>query len=119
MRRRTPQEKKALSYTRDGRNCYGECDKGSRRAIKLNKLKPRRAFRRNINQLLQSEIQSINKEQLDLVEDRILSIRRRNWKKFPDLPLGEYVKLTLERRRENYRAKIKRREAREKRISNA
>lgn len=119
MKRRTPQEKKSLSYAKDRRNNYGQSDKGSRRAIKLNKVHPQRAFRRNINQILQSEASGVDGERADLVEDRVKSVRRRDWHKYPDLALGEYVKLTSERRQCSYRAKIKRREAWEKRKKNA
>ena len=106
MKRRTPQEKKALSYARDRRNCYGESDKGSRIAIRLNKVKPQRAFRRNVNQILQSEASGVDSEQAETVESRVKSIRRRDWYKHPDKPLGEYVETRLERRRRDYRAKI-------------
>ncbi len=34
MARRTPQEKKALSYVKDRRNDYGENDKSSRKNIR-------------------------------------------------------------------------------------
>ena len=119
MRGRSPQEKKALSYAKDRRNAYGQSDKGSRKAIKLNKVHPRRAFRRNINQILQSEAPGVDLEQADLVEAKIKGVRRRYWHKYPDLPLGEYVMMTLEKRRRAYRAKIKRREEWEKRKRNA
>lgn len=39
-RRRSPQEKKALSYARDRRNVYGENDKSSRKNIRRNKRSP-------------------------------------------------------------------------------
>ena len=43
MARKSPQEKKALSYAKDRRNNYGENDKSSRRNIRRNKQTPERA----------------------------------------------------------------------------
>ena len=54
---RTPQEKKRLSYQRDGRNAYGESDKGSRKSI----------------------------------ANQVADTRRNDWKKSPDITLGEFV----------------------------
>jgi hypothetical protein len=41
--RRSPQEKKALSYAKDRRNDYGENDKSSRKNIPPNQTGPERA----------------------------------------------------------------------------
>ncbi|UGT42762.1 hypothetical protein LTV02_04940 [Nocardia yamanashiensis] len=43
VRRKSPQEKKSLSYAKDRRNDYGENDKSSRRNIRRNKRFPHRA----------------------------------------------------------------------------
>ena len=42
MARRSPQEKKTLSYAKDRRNDYGENDKSSRKSIRRNKRVPNR-----------------------------------------------------------------------------
>ncbi|MFE2009824.1 hypothetical protein [Streptomyces sp. NPDC059491] len=47
MERRTPQEKKRLSYLKDHRNNYGENDKSSRKSIRRNKRFPNSANRRH------------------------------------------------------------------------
>jgi hypothetical protein len=46
MVRRSPQEKKALSYAKDRRNVYGENDKSSRKNIRRNKRIPNKLRRR-------------------------------------------------------------------------
>lgn len=106
---RTPQEKKALSLTNDRRNSYGESDKGSRLAIRRNKIKPTRAYRRKVEQLIQSQTKVSETHDLDLMESKVREIKRRKWKKSADMPLGEWIKYKLEYRRRTYRAKIKRR----------
>ncbi len=107
--RKTPQEKKSLSYARDRRNTYGESDKGSRTSIKRNKTKPSRAYRRSVNQILQSEASSSDLQNAELLDAEVRSVKRRKWRKCPDTPLGQYVKERLERRSRSVGAKIKRR----------
>jgi hypothetical protein len=52
--RRSPQEKKRLSYLKDGRNVYGENDKASRKNLpKKKKLLPLRSFARIAGKCLQ------------------------------------------------------------------
>jgi hypothetical protein len=114
MRKRTPQEKKALSYAHDRRNCYAENDKTSRKAIRLRKAHTERAYRRVVNQTLQSESPGIDVDAADELENKVRGKRRRDWHKIPDEPLGEVVKGILERRRQLEEANAKRREAAEK-----
>ena len=52
MTKKTPQEKKRLSYERDRRNAYGENDKGSRKSIPLRKRNVVRAYRKLTKQRL-------------------------------------------------------------------
>jgi len=80
-RRKTPQEKKILSYAKDCRNVYGENDKASRKAI------PRRKQQQNQNERLKMKAQ-LNRyvsgdEEVDLTRQK-----RGGWKKLPDAPLG-------------------------------
>ena len=96
MKQRTPQEKKALSYAKDRRNCYGETDKGSPISIRRNKTFPKRAYRKTINDILQSAVGAIDLEKAEVIDVKSKEIKRRDWKKYPDKPLGEIIKERLE-----------------------
>ncbi len=106
---RTPQEKKALSYAKDCRNCYGESDKGSRKSIRRNKTFPNRAFRKNVNDVLHAAIGEVDLKKAETIDVKAKQIKRRKWKKWSDRPLGEVVKGTVEDRGKIFTAKIKRR----------
>ncbi len=106
---RSPQEKKEFSYAKDCRNCYGESDKGSRKSIQRNKTFPNRAFRKNINDVLQGAIGEVDLEKAEAIDVKAKQIERRKWKKWSDRPLGETVKDTVESRGKTFIAKIKRR----------
>lgn len=114
MRKRTPQEKKALSYARDRRNVYGINDKGSRKSIRRNKTFPSRAYRKTVNDILRGGVGTIDAAQAESLDVKTREIRRRSWEKYPDAPLGEIVPQQLEHRK-NHAAKGKtaRRKARE------
>jgi len=90
--RKTPQEKKALSYAKDRQNVYGESDEGSRIAIRQNKTFPTRAYRKAINDILQNTVGKIDLEKAELIDVKAKEIKRRKWKKYPDAPLGEFIK---------------------------
>ena len=107
MRAKTPQEKKALSYAKDRRNAYGESRANSRFPIRKNKTFPKRAYRHRIAQILKSENES-NEENLELVDSEIKSIKRKKWKKFPDIPLKNWVANRFEYRKRMFRARLKR-----------
>lgn len=98
MERKTPQEKKQLSYLRDRRNNYGENEKSSRKSIRRNKRACNSANRRR-ERLVLSEIEgrstSVGAEQ---VEERLTAKRPKSWRKFPDAPLGRIVVGSLELR---------------------
>jgi hypothetical protein len=97
--RKSPQEKKVLSYSRDRRNDYGEHDKGSRRSIRRNKRTPHRADRRREHQVLAGATQAAEAE---VAEARLarkpFKLRIARWQKSPDAPLGEYVEQRIRRR---------------------
>ncbi|MEM6275797.1 MAG: hypothetical protein AAF714_02525 [Pseudomonadota bacterium] len=76
--RRSPQEKKALSYARDRRNTYGENNKAARKAIPRNKKTANRSVRRVAKQALMHE---------DL-ETVAPPDHKRKWRKVPDDKLG-------------------------------
>ena len=91
MKRKTPQEKKALSYAKDRRNVYGESDKSSLIAIRRNKTFPTRAYRKAVNDILQKIIGEIDLEKAEIIDSKTKEIKRREWKKYPDAPLSEYL----------------------------
>jgi len=77
---KTPQEKKALSYAKDCRNCYGESDKGSRKSIRRNKTFPNRAFRKNVNDVLQGAVGEVDLDKAEMIDVKAKQIKRRKWK---------------------------------------
>ncbi|WP_418955504.1 hypothetical protein [Streptomyces tritici] len=100
VRRRTPQEKKRLSYVRDHRNNYGENDKSSRKNIRRNKRFPNRANRRHAQTALAALLGSRDRDdgRADGVEERMNGRRPKRWRKFPDAPLGAVVDGALQQR---------------------
>ncbi|MBY8874251.1 hypothetical protein K7640_20690 [Micromonospora sp. PLK6-60] len=88
MRRRSPQEKKALSYARDRRNSYGANDKSSRRGIRRNKRFPHRANRHQERLDLTTLTGAPDPLTVEAVEDRLRGRRPKSWRKVPDQPLG-------------------------------
>lgn len=96
-KRRSPQEKKRLSYSKDRRNSYGENDKSSRRNIARNKRFRHRSDRHRAQQQLTTGRGPVD----DVVEtgiDELVTRTRRGsrWRKFPDVQLGLFVVGTLE-----------------------
>ena len=100
--RRSPQEKKQLSYARDRRNDYGENDKASRKAIPLHKRKVVRAYRKLTKQQLPKNVHEVAPDEADVIDARVASVRRGEWRKFPDIPLGEFIERQRTRRRNAY-----------------
>jgi len=95
--RRTPQEKKLLSYEKDCRNTYGERGSHSRYAIAFQKTTNRRTDRHRAEQALQAaEASSV--ESLEQAEIKVKTIPKRGWRKYPDTPLREAVEGKLEYR---------------------
>jgi hypothetical protein len=98
VNKRTPQEKKRLSYARDHRNTFGENDKASRKAIPRRKRGVVRAYRRVTDQLLPRGDVALDGETVEAAELSVREVRRKSWRKWPDTPLGEYVEQQRERR---------------------
>lgn len=103
MVRRTPQEKKALSYVKDRRNDYGENDKSSRKNIRRNKRMPNRADRHREHQVLSDATGSVVAiEVAEQAEVKLLIKKSRwmtkRWRKWRDAPLAEVVAHKLQRR---------------------
>lgn len=99
MKQKTPQEKKLLSYAKDRRNDFGQNDKAARRRIPLRKALQRRAFRKSANQLLQKASGAAEVEKLEILESKVKSVKKGDWKKSPDAPLGKIVESKLEWRK--------------------
>ncbi|WP_432863588.1 hypothetical protein [Microbispora rosea] len=97
-RRRSPQEKKALSYAKDRRNNYGENDKSSRKNIARSKKFPHRVNRRNASVVLEAATGVLDEVTGAAAEERLLARRPKSWKKWSDAPLGEVVQDSLRRR---------------------
>ncbi len=101
MKTKTPQEKKELSYAKDCRNTYSENDKSSRKNIPLRKAKAHRSYRKKVNDILQTSLKNTDTESVEVIENTVKSIRKDNWKKSSDMPLGELVELQLDFRKNN------------------
>lgn len=99
MARKTPQEKKRLSYLKDRRNDYGEHDKGSRRSIRTRKSAVNSANRRQEHVALTGYAgPSVPADAADAVDQSLFRRRRKSWQKGADEPLGAVVIRSLERR---------------------
>lgn len=102
MARRSPQEKKQLSYAKDRHNTYGENDKSSRKNIRRSKRLPNRADRRREHQALTQASGPRLDAAAEAAEQQLLSKPStwvsRGWRKAPDQPLGEHVEERLRRR---------------------
>jgi hypothetical protein len=90
-RKLTPQQKKQLSYELDRRNAYGANDKASRKAIPLHKRKVVRAYRKVTKQRLPKNAQALDSDAAEAAELSVLRVRPKEWRKFPDIPLGEFI----------------------------
>lgn len=101
--RRSPQEKKALSYAKDRRNTYGENDKSSRRNIRRNKRVPNRADRHRERQVLSTATGPVAAAEVaERAEVKLLAKKSmwatKRWRKRRDTPLAEVVEHKLRRR---------------------
>lgn len=98
MVRRSPQEKKRLSYAKDRRNSYGGNDKSSRRNIPLRKRLAHRADRHRADQALRVALGPADEERADRAEQTARDRTPRSFRKYPDEPLGEVVAYRLRKR---------------------
>ena len=96
MTRKTPQEKKRLSYERDRRNRYGQNAKASRRLIPLRKAKAKRSYRKRTNQILSAAAISADLLADNAPENRIAGVAKKRWQKAPDVPLKDAIKAKKE-----------------------
>ena len=91
MKRKSPQEKKKLSYERDRRNCYGEAPHAARKSIPLRKALRNRANRHYQNQQLNYQGPIPDEDFVDELELMIYHRVPQEWEKYPDAPLCEVV----------------------------
>jgi hypothetical protein len=98
MKQKTPQEKKSLSYAKDCRNNYRANDKASRKNIPLRKAGVNRVYRKKVNEVLNQISSDVDLEKATLLESEARNIKREDWKKCADEPLGKSVERKLERR---------------------
>jgi hypothetical protein len=103
MARRSPQEKKALSYAKDRRNGYGENDKSSRKSIRRNKRTPNRADRHREHQVLTAATgRAVTPETAERAETKLLAKKSmwltKRWRKYRDTTLAATVMYKLRRR---------------------
>jgi hypothetical protein len=92
-KKRSPIEKKVLSYQKDRRNTYGENSKSSRKAIRFRKAWVNRSYRHAIRREL-----PLTETGPDFVDNPSDRVPRKRWKKKADAPLGEVVDRKLSRR---------------------
>jgi hypothetical protein len=90
--RKTPQEKKRLSYERDRRNRYGESPHAARKGIPLRRALRSRANRHYQDQALrQLAGREPDGEAAEAAESRLRHRVPNRWRKDRDSPLGEVV----------------------------
>ena len=91
VKKRTPQEKKKLSYERDRRNVYGRSPHASRKAIPLHKALRNRANRHHENQQVGYQGPVPDADLTDKLESLLLKRAPKEWEKYPDAPLGKVI----------------------------
>ncbi|WP_199443736.1 hypothetical protein [Umezawaea beigongshangensis] len=96
--RRSPQEKKRLSFEKDCRNTYGENAGSSRKNVPRSRKRAHRAERRRVDLLLHAATGSPDRENADHVEQLLAARRPPAFRKVPDVPLGVVVEGQLRRR---------------------
>ena len=105
-KRRSPQEKKQLSYRKDRRDTYGENDKAARKSIPLRKKLRNRAERKAGKHLMETDA--------EMAQSQLDQKHRRAWKKTPDEALGKVLVKRLSARDERIDGKRNRRLANQK-----
>ena len=98
MRKKTPQEKKRLSYKKDRRNCYGESPHGARKSIPIRKKLRNRANRKYQEQQLTITGLKLDDDLAEQIETRLYQKAPKVWNKVADAPLKKAVKRKQQRR---------------------
>jgi hypothetical protein len=95
-RKRSPQEKKVLSYTKDRRNTFAEMRSIAHRAISKRKAMANQALRAATRKTVTKQVQTAaDPEAIDVFVPRTGS---RSWRKSPDAPLANYLESKIESR---------------------
>jgi len=89
----SPQDKKVLSYSKDGRNTVAESRGKAHKAIAIRKAAANRALRRA--ESIVADEATRDPEHVDVFVARV---GRKSWRKIPDSPLAEYVDARLKNR---------------------
>ena len=98
MRKKTPQEKKQLSYKKDRRNCYGESPHGARKSIPIRKKLRNRANRKYQEQQLTITGLKLDDDLAEQIETRLYQKAPTVWNKVADAPLKKAVERKQQRR---------------------
>jgi hypothetical protein len=98
MRKKTPQEKKQLSYKKDRRNCYGESPHGARKSIPIRKKLRNRANRKYQEQQLTITGLKLDDDLAEQIETRLYQKSPKVWNKVADAPLKKAVERKQQRR---------------------
>jgi hypothetical protein len=98
--RKSPQEKKALSYAKDRRDDYGENDKASRKNLPRKRARVHRANRHRAHQELSEATGPADEQAAETAENALRGKRERKFRKAPDVTLAQYVAQRLRRRSE-------------------
>lgn len=98
MRKKTPQEKKQLSYKKDRRNCYGESPHGARKSIPRRKKLRNRANRKYQEQQLTITGRKLDDDLAEQIETRLYQKAPKVWNKVADAPLKKTVERKQQRR---------------------
>lgn len=94
----TPQQKKKHSLAKDCRNRYGENDKSSRKNVRRSRAFQHRKYRHNVQQAIVNALAN-DVEGAEGVDDAVSVVRRGNWEKAGDTPLGQVIADKMERRK--------------------
>ena len=95
---KSPRQKKVVSLSRDRRGVFGKNDKATRKSLPRKKARLNRAFRHEVHEGLHVDGAPVEKLALDELDQAVGAVRRKKFKKLPDLPLVEYIDRQREKR---------------------
>lgn len=108
-KKQSPQQKKRLSLQHDRRSTAGEKSKSNRKNVPLAKQRSHQQERHAVDEALHSLTGALDDTEVDDVEGTAKTVGRRehlrSYKKTPDKPLGEVIKVKSTRRRQKSKPK--------------